>query len=221
MDQYKNLIYPASQIDDILMDIVNTIGTYDSLYDMIRSMDQDIDSKADSSAVESVSTNLNAVLNANRKNKFYKKMDRPETVTENSVTMTWQADRSILLSGTASAQTDFYLGINYVGSDFKYGDIFCGVPADSGIVMFIQLAASPYTRYANDSGNGATVPSTLVSDSPYRIILRIPSGTNVEGIVVKPMICDPVLYAIDSSFQTGYPSNYELYKMVYALQNPT
>ena len=84
--------------------------------------------------------------------------------------------------------------------------------------MFIQLSTSPYTRYANDSGSGATIPSSLVAGSTYRIILRVPSGTNTTGMVVKPMICSSEIYNIDPSFVKGAPSNAELYDMIRNLQ---
>lgn len=176
-----------------------------------------LSSKASNSTVSALSSEVNVVAKV-AKNKFYRQLDRPSTVTDNNVTITYQSDNSIILAGTASAQTDFYLGLNYDGSYFTPGDILSGVPANSGLTMFIQLSTSPYTRYANDSGSGATIPSSLVAGSKYRIILRVPNGTNTTGMVVKPMICSSEIYSADPSFVKGAPTNAELYDMIRDLQ---
>lgn len=161
---------------------------------------------------------LKTAVNGGAKNKFCKQTDRPSTATENGVTLTWQTDGTIALNGTASAQTTFYLGLGYDGGDFVTGDILSGVPAgSSGLTLCIQLAVSPYTKYANDTGNGATIPATVVSGSPYRILLVIASGTNTAGMIVKPMICSPELWALDHAYQPYAPTNRELYEMFIAM----
>lgn len=61
-----------------------------------------LSSKASTSSVSTLSSEVNVVAKV-AKNKFYRQLDRPSTATDNNVTITYQSDNSIVLSGTASA----------------------------------------------------------------------------------------------------------------------
>lgn len=187
-------------------------GDADSLTDKIAEMDA-------ATAAKPSAADVSAVVKNGAKNKFYKQADRPATVEDNGVTLAWQPDGTITLTGTATAQTTFYLGLNYDGGVFTTGDILSGVPSGStGLTLCIQLASSPYTKFANDTGNGAKIPASVVTGQTYRILLVVASGTNTSGKVIKPMICAPELWAMDPSYQQYAPTNRQLYEMILALQ---
>lgn len=66
--------------------------------------------------------------------------------------------------------------------------ILSGTPGNIGARMVLEMTASPYTQYASDTGDGATITS-IPSGTSCSFILRFPnSGTTVTNAVFNPMI---------------------------------
>lgn len=111
------------------------------------------------------------------KNKFLTTL---ETGTKNKVTASVDSDGFIHLSGTANATTIFQIG-RYTFAAGEYYITMCP-PGGSN---------STYRVYAsfgsNDTGNGWTRTFTQETEITFQI--NINSGTNVDGLVFKPMIC--------------------------------
>lgn len=111
------------------------------------------------------------------KNKFLTTL---ETGTKNQVTATVDSDGFIHLSGTASATTIFALG----GFTFSAGEYYITMCPPGGSTSTYRVYAS---FGSNDIGNGWTRTFTQETEITFQI--NINSGTNVDGLVFKPMIC--------------------------------
>lgn len=114
--------------------------------------------------------------------------------TNNGVTATLSADGTVSLSGTATANAYCSI-INYKTlSDFG---IFA---PDTSYTLSAYVQAGVYgilgiygsgVDYADPTGNGKTFSFTAeqISTLRYRLVIYIASGTNTNGMVIKPMIC--------------------------------
>lgn len=154
------------------------------------------------------------IIDGKTKNKFFRQSTQEEEYSSQSVKMKWLSDGTITLSGTATGgQARFYIATGFVGSDFTPGDVLSGVPnIVIGITLSIQLAVNPYTKYANDTGSGGTVPSSLDPSSPYRFILTIEEGTNVDDVIIKPMLCSKIDWGYSNAFVPYASTNYAVYE---------
>lgn len=88
--------------------------------------------------------------------------------------------------------------------------ILSGCPANgsaSTIIVDIRSDDGPVIG-EQDLGAGATV--TIPSTGTYRLSVRFGSNYTVSGLVIKPMLCDPALWAISPTFEPYALSNAEL-----------
>ena len=105
-----------------------------------------------------------------------------QTATENDVTFTVNSDGSVSLSGTCTADTNFYI---YSGFTFpKLGQyFFSGCPAGGSTSTYRVFL----TNYGADVGNGYLLNvSNLSTTTSIRI--NIKSGVVTDGLVFKPQI---------------------------------
>jgi len=102
----------------------------------------------------------------------------------NGVSFNVNKDGSISLSGTASANTYFYFGDTQL-SDIKNGNyILSGCPSGGSYSKYgIQINHNGAWLF--DYGSGVSIQKTGALSS---IGIRIASGTNVNGLVFKPML---------------------------------
>ena len=102
----------------------------------------------------------------------------------NGVSFNVNKDGSISLSGTASANTYFYFGDTQL-SDIKNGNyILSGCPSGGSYSKYgIQINHNGAWLF--DYGSGVSIQKTGAFSS---IGIRIASGTNVNGLVFKPML---------------------------------
>ena len=105
-----------------------------------------------------------------------------QTTTENGVTFTVNSDGSVSLSGTCSADTNFYI---YSGFIFpKLGQyFFSGCPSGGSTSTYRVFL----TNFGADVGNGYLLNvSNLSTTTSVRI--NIKAGTVTDGLVFKPQI---------------------------------
>jgi hypothetical protein len=105
-----------------------------------------------------------------------------QTATENGVTYTVNSDGSVSLSGTCSADTNFYI---YSGFTFpKLGQyFFSGCPSGGSTSTYRVFL----TNYGADIGNGYLLNVSNLSTTPS-IRINIKSGVVTDGLVFKPQI---------------------------------
>ena len=117
------------------------------------------------------------------------------TYDNNGIKTTINADGTVSLSGTATAATyaqisPYTLLSNYgfIQPDTQYM-ISGGYGNNSTYLAFGVNGAG--TDYRDTNGNGATFSFTAeqISTLQYRLFVYVQSGTNVDGITIKPMIC--------------------------------
>jgi hypothetical protein len=130
------------------------------------------------------------------------------TRTAGGVTFTINADGTITLSNTATSDAVFIISENLNVSDdtyVLYGDGFI-----TGI--FMDTYETGYT-------NRRTFTTSVVTNSNTKIWrLIISSGTNCNGVTIRPMLCLKSLYDADPTYQPYAMSNAELTAAIQALQ---
>lgn len=120
-------------------------------------------------------------------------------------TMTDNGDGTYTITKTSAN-----LDIPHISAQIKAGTyIFSGCPAggsDSTYRLDIRTATN--SVIGSDYGNGVKV--TIPSDGWYRITCRLNSTYTTTGLTIKPMLCDPALWAISPTFEPHVLSNAEL-----------
>lgn len=121
-------------------------------------------------------------------------------------TMTNNGDGTFTITKTSSN-----LDIPYIAAQLKAGTyIYSGCPAggsDSTYRLDIRTATGS-TVGEGDYGSGVKV--TIPSDGWYRITCRLNSTYTTTGLTIKPMLCDPALWAISPTFEPYTLSNADL-----------
>lgn len=110
------------------------------------------------------------------------------TQTISGVTFTVNADGTISTSGTATAEVQFYRTLLADETISYNGMILSGCPDGGGTDTFwlgIQRASTPWTWYARDYGDGATIASESANAN---LMILVRSGQNMNGKVFRPMI---------------------------------
>lgn len=139
------------------------------------------------------------------------------------VTFTVNSDKSVTLSGRATGNiTSFFIGRevpaltgNMVLSGCPKGgstntyklDILDGTP--NGSVLF------------EDFGEGANVDWKSITTGIYTARIRIGSGTTVDGLTFKPMLCTKTAWDISQQYVPHRPSYDELIARIEALEAGT
>ena len=121
------------------------------------------------------------------------------------VTATKNYDGTLTLNGTASGTLIILLSEVDLSDLFANGLVISGCPGIGSLML--QQFASPYTNYAVDTGSGATISGkTAIS----RLLYYADSGTVLNNVVVKPMLCSAEDWAKTKEFQPYAKPNYDL-----------
>lgn len=148
------------------------------------------------------------------------------TYSSDGVQYTVQEDMSVVLSGTASANTNANFRISnpssaaYVDSLCDGGHVLSGCPSGGAATSKYRLRAqNSNASYAMiDTGNGILLNSKESYTNIFLSII-IQSGTKCDGLVFKPMICTKAAWAISKEYQPYRPSYQDLYERILALEN--
>lgn len=138
-----------------------------------------------------------------------------------NVRLTVNADGSILADGVAQdkkATGNIYFDIGTISSDSEIFDgnhFLCGFPSTAaGGMLYISMGS--YTQ--RDYGSGVTLPTTSETGTAT-VRVYFGTGTVVDNVLIKPMICLKSAFDMSPEFQPYAPTNRELYEMILALQN--
>lgn len=138
------------------------------------------------------------------------------TLTYGGITLNFNADGSISANGTAS-QDVFVILVNYKASSLQNMRLV-GCPSggsSSKYYIYTQnLTSTENTHMDFGSGN------SFVNGNNEKIGLGIRLGTNVNGLVFKPMLVNADLYpdVTYNDYVKGYPSNETLFDEVSILK---
>ena len=114
--------------------------------------------------------------------------------TSNGVTFALNNDGSVSLSGTATGNVTNIIAQFMPNTDMAIGN-FTGYKLSGGysssVQLSIELSVSPYTKLATDTGSGATIGAPAQPNSIHSLFIEVSSGTKVDGIIIRPMICTP------------------------------
>lgn len=135
------------------------------------------------------------------------------TTTSNGVTFTVNADGSVLVNGTASANTFFFLNKKGdLSNILKAGKTYKLIALDKSYGENLYVRTGSYSGYVIDIGDGARFAVTqdrLDNADTYQITIRVNSGATINNVLVKPMITED----LDATYNTYSPyskSNVEL-----------
>ena len=112
--------------------------------------------------------------------------------SSNGITFTVNADNSININGTATANTDF----NFVNGQAGYRQFIkagtytiSGNPTDMGMNMFLYEERNSTSNYAvYGTKNGVPTTFTIINDSYYFWYIRVPNGKSVNNTTLYPQI---------------------------------
>lgn len=141
--------------------------------------------------------------------------------TNNGVEFTVNNDGSIVINGTATADTAFALASNTYGTSretlLKCRDMVLSGGISDNIYIYFWNAKGDGANVTN-KGNSAAI--TFENQSAgFDIVIAVKNGTVADNITMYPMLClasDP-----DATWTPYAPSNKDLYDMVRALQSGT
>ena len=157
-------------------------------------------------------------VRSGRKNKF---KNTASSGQMGNVRLTVNADGSILADGVAQdkkATGNIYFDIGTISSDSEIFDgnhFLCGFPSTAaGGMLYISMGS--YTQ--RDYGSGVTLPTTSETGTAT-VRVYFGTGTVVNNVLIKPMICLKSAFDMSPEFQPYAPTNRELYEMILALQN--
>ena len=118
------------------------------------------------------------------------------------------------------AKTSSNLDIPYIAAYIKAGTyIYSGCPAggsDSTYRLDIRTSTGGVVG-DGEFGNGVKI--TIPSDDWYRITCRLAANYTTTGITIKPMLCDPALWAVSHKFVSYAKNNANLTANVLSLQD--
>lgn len=132
---------------------------------------------------ESVSVNVMG------KNLFDTTITTPR-IAANGITFTLNDDGTVTANGTATGTAQLYwIDIpSATYADIWSGKVLNGCPSISGCSLRIEKETSPWTNYATDTGNGATIGAIPSNIGDLAIYCRVAQGTTLNNAVFKPMI---------------------------------
>lgn len=157
-------------------------------------------------------TNTNAELSSALATTIDKGPKNLLPVTPNSggteVVYTFNSDGTIDAVGTATSQESQRRVATVSQADLqKYeGMIISGCPNTAGSMgickLVLQLDESPYTIYAEDTGDGAVIPYGITGQC--RVMIKVFQGQTIDA-TFKPMICTEEEWAISKSHEPYRP----------------
>jgi len=140
--------------------------------------------------------------------------------TISGVTFTVNADKSITLSGTARANiTSFFIcrAIPALTGNMVLSGCPAGGSSDTYRLDILDGTASGTVRFV-DTGEGMDVDWSLITTGTYTTRIRIQSGTTVDGLIFKPMLCTKAAWDISHQYVPHRPSYDELIARIEALE---
>lgn len=125
-----------------------------------------------------------------------------QSQTLNGVTITRNSDGTLLINGTATANTYFDFSTDFDTTKYA-GYKFYGFPDNPG--FFIRISKSNRVALQDISSNG-----TVISDNGTGnyIAIRIASGANVNNRLLSPMIIAPTIS--DTSYAPHQENNFDI-----------
>lgn len=107
------------------------------------------------------------------------------TKTLNGITFTLNADGSVTVSGTATAQAYFKLQQTFSLKKGQY--FFSGCPkGGTGTTYSLYLSTADYAFYKADIGNGISINAE--DNKTVSMVINIAKDTTVENLVFKPQL---------------------------------
>ena len=112
------------------------------------------------------------------------------TKTQYGITFTVNADGSVTVNGTATANVVFDLETDLTMFALPAGNYFLsGCPSGGSTTSYFMAAANgagiTYDKFLGDFGNGISVPS---KGEKWKVSIRIMSGYTADNLVFKPQI---------------------------------
>lgn len=128
------------------------------------------------------------------------------------VSFTINEDLSITVNGTASEANAVFVLSMRGGFSIEEGEwVLSGCPSGGSSSTYnITIAGTV-------SDTGETANFTVVSSKLVR--LYVLSGTTVDNLLFKPMVCSRADWEVSKKYQPWRPSYEELYAMIQDLQN--
>ena len=199
--------HKTSDIDDTIDEVLNARGDYTTLSERLSGIESEQESQG--VAVDEDRAALVEIVDGGAKN-FLQNTATSQTIS--GVTFTVNADKSITLSGTAEANiTSFFIcrAIPALTGNM----VLSGCPAGGSFTTYrldiLDGTASGTVRFV-DIGEGMEVDWSLITTGTYTARIRIQSGTTVDGLIFKPMLCTKAAWDISQEYQQYIPSNEEL-----------
>lgn len=123
---------------------------------------------------------------------------------DHGVTASINADGTITLHGTATANIYFefvpYTALSAYGLEPNVSYTLSGYTSNSVYAMLGVYGSGTDYRASTDAGVVMTFNENQIASLRYRMVIYIANGTNVDDVVVKPMICktassEPTVFA--------------------------
>ena len=173
-EKYKDLVDKAAQIENlkgeerILENFTNVLSEHKSVVQL--------------KYPDNTPKTLNAKLGS--KNLIpYPYFDTTKTL--NGITFTLNADGSVTVSGTATAQAYFKLQQTFSLKKGQY--FFSGCPkGGAGTTYSLYLSTADYAFYKADIGNGISINAE--DNKTVSMVINIAKDTTVENLVFKPQL---------------------------------
>jgi hypothetical protein len=108
--------------------------------------------------------------------------------TGDGITFTESDDGIIDIDGTATNDNTYSLVFTGAEASAFSNMILNGIGVDIGVYLRLEKRYSPYTKYATDYGNGATIGEIPLDGGDCILYIRVLSGITCNHYKVKPMI---------------------------------
>lgn len=125
-----------------------------------------------------------------------------QSQTLNGITITRNSDGTLLINGTATANTYFDFSTNFDTTKYA-GYKFYGFPNNLGFI--VRISKSDRASLQDISSNGTVISNNGTGNY---IAIRIGSGTNVNNRLLSPMIIAPTIS--DTSYAPHRENNFEV-----------
>lgn len=183
-------VYTKTEVDNLLTPITDDISTLYTADSDIRAL-------------------ISLLINDGAKNRLNVFSVNSQTIS--GVTWTVNSDGTITATGTATANSFFYIIPSNTNIAFDEATHISGCPAGGSASTYeIQVSMTGGTTY-HDYGDGEFIPYDYV----YRyFVLCVRSGYTANNLLFKPMICDSWKYVLTPVFVPYSPTNAELYQII-------
>lgn len=156
---------------------------------------------------------LTSLINRGAKNAL--DLSVAQTVIENGVTFTVNADSTITITGAAIAPNNGWFVVPVMIPDGVY--MFSGMPENGGTSSYRQeIRATPRGSVigVNDSDTGNQI---IISTGGATVYYHIRAASGYDfgaGVTIKPMLSQPDQYKISDAYAPYSPTNRELLDLI-------